>query len=729
MTKKIAFAIVAVLGVFICLATTGGVANDDNNSLTEAVSLLDTGNGTKKVYLAENFLDVGGSVGKINVLQQSMLTQKNAIYVIQYDYDLRGATITIPDGCTLFFDGGSLRNGGLKGGFHINDCWCQIFDNVKFTLNESFLFVDNLRPEWFGAKGDYDYSQKTGTNDAAAINTAVNAAMLLGVHKVKFSSKTYYVKDPISIKSGDIVLEGVYGELREDFNFNASKDDISSFRNSTLLSDTDTPIIVTEFGGTHPVVVRDINFRQEYNNNTKTTRTKAIWLKGWGGPQSPFIFEYCHFLGFRHAIYVQSDDLVYNVSKLTIRRCAFRANYWCVYFGETSATSNYAVSRNVSGEFVFEDNACHHNVRGIHVGLNIAPAFVVRNVFEGNLISFRNGEKPSEEYMNYIGLHNSSTLRFESNYFEQNTVKHLKLNVTALSTNYMDSYVTLKDNISVPYKTDGYYTKKICEIEQNDGWKNTKDAQCNHLHILYSDYDFEVSSGKIGLFFHDNIKNVTLTGESYVHLFTKELPSSIRNASLNATSNILFTNHSPIGLKTQAKPTYTNGTIHYGFSSSAGVGDVNVPASRQSDLYLCIGTKLCRQTDLSQRKITERSVLSFADPSKQADYTSAVYNSNEFDYCFAIRRKKRTVNKKYNYQFRPFDAIVSHVGIAYSYKGDVSFYDIDWDFSPENIVLSESVNKLTGQKEGDSFFEHNTSKTLTWNKDGKWVDALGRVVY
>ena len=65
--------------------------------------------GLGRVYLRKNIVD-----GK-NVLTQDMLVKPNTIYIIQYDYDLQGAEITIPEGCILDFQGGSLSNGKIIG--------------------------------------------------------------------------------------------------------------------------------------------------------------------------------------------------------------------------------------------------------------------------------------------------------------------------------------------------------------------------------------------------------------------------------------------------------------------------------------------------------------------------------------------------------------------------------------------------------------------------------------
>lgn len=61
--------------------------------------------GLGRVYLRKNIVD-----GK-NILTQEMINKPNTRYIIQYDYDLNQEEITIPENCTLDFQGGSLYNG------------------------------------------------------------------------------------------------------------------------------------------------------------------------------------------------------------------------------------------------------------------------------------------------------------------------------------------------------------------------------------------------------------------------------------------------------------------------------------------------------------------------------------------------------------------------------------------------------------------------------------------
>lgn len=65
--------------------------------------------GLGRVYLRKNI------VGDKNVLTQAMINKANTIYVIQYDYDLKEASINIPENCVLNFIGGAIGNGTVIG--------------------------------------------------------------------------------------------------------------------------------------------------------------------------------------------------------------------------------------------------------------------------------------------------------------------------------------------------------------------------------------------------------------------------------------------------------------------------------------------------------------------------------------------------------------------------------------------------------------------------------------
>lgn len=88
--------------------------------------------GLGRVYLRKNI------VGDKNVLTQAMINKANTIYVIQYDYDLKEASINIPENCVLQFDGGSLSNGTtlITGNTLINP---QLYLPAVYTNNPNLI--------------------------------------------------------------------------------------------------------------------------------------------------------------------------------------------------------------------------------------------------------------------------------------------------------------------------------------------------------------------------------------------------------------------------------------------------------------------------------------------------------------------------------------------------------------------------------------------------------------
>lgn len=78
--------------------------------------------GLGKVYLRKNITEVYDNTTKeakrINLLTQAMIGKENTIYIIQYDYNLNGQELTIPENCVLKFEGGSLSNGTLVGNIY-----------------------------------------------------------------------------------------------------------------------------------------------------------------------------------------------------------------------------------------------------------------------------------------------------------------------------------------------------------------------------------------------------------------------------------------------------------------------------------------------------------------------------------------------------------------------------------------------------------------------------------
>ena len=97
------------------------VNNPDDEDLTEETNE----NEEKVIKLADKEYNAAGfsGLGRVyirrnisaskNILTQDMMGKANTRYIIQYDYDLNGATINVPEGCVLDFQGGAFSNGTI----------------------------------------------------------------------------------------------------------------------------------------------------------------------------------------------------------------------------------------------------------------------------------------------------------------------------------------------------------------------------------------------------------------------------------------------------------------------------------------------------------------------------------------------------------------------------------------------------------------------------------------
>lgn len=111
----------------------------------------------------------------INELTQDMLNEENTVYIIQYDFDLNGKALTIPMGCTLWFQGGSINNGSLYlnetailGAFEFADMGtAKLFG--KFNKGQIMAFTNEeakIKRGNFFKKG-YNNSSTTEEEDSA----------------------------------------------------------------------------------------------------------------------------------------------------------------------------------------------------------------------------------------------------------------------------------------------------------------------------------------------------------------------------------------------------------------------------------------------------------------------------------------------------------------------------------------------------------------------------------
>ena len=109
--------------------------------------------GLGRVYLRKNIVTVkdheSGLEIETNLLTQEMLGRANTIYIIQYDYNLNGQTITVPENCILQFEGGSFRNGTVVGNNTVIVSNSQCFQDILLTnfnnnIIHDYWFYDDI---------------------------------------------------------------------------------------------------------------------------------------------------------------------------------------------------------------------------------------------------------------------------------------------------------------------------------------------------------------------------------------------------------------------------------------------------------------------------------------------------------------------------------------------------------------------------------------------------------
>lgn len=99
---------------------------------------------------------------------QNKFNKPNTIYKVTKDLDLNHCVLTIPEGCTLQFDGGSISNGDLVGNDTIIYAGIvKIFDATTKLLGDWNNL--NIYTEWFGVRADGK------TDDSVAIQAILNS--------------------------------------------------------------------------------------------------------------------------------------------------------------------------------------------------------------------------------------------------------------------------------------------------------------------------------------------------------------------------------------------------------------------------------------------------------------------------------------------------------------------------------------------------------------------------
>lgn len=200
--------------------------NDQYSFNTANKTILTSSNVTSNNLKAINFTVrnwVSGEQVEINDMYprvvsklQNKFNKPNTIYKVTKDLDLNHCVLTIPEGCTLQFDGGSISNDSLSGNFTkiIADSSTVIFGQ-QIHIEGSWDIAD-IYDEWFWFDTDPSYiSNDTIKNILALSNDSIN-------NTVHFdANRTYYFELPYKgrVNLGDDIRPDYWKLNTPDYDF------------------------------------------------------------------------------------------------------------------------------------------------------------------------------------------------------------------------------------------------------------------------------------------------------------------------------------------------------------------------------------------------------------------------------------------------------------------------------------------------------------------------------
>lgn len=162
-----------------------GIKEGDNTVLKFKNKAYSTANfsGLGRVYLRKNI------AGGRNILTQQMINQENTRYILQYDYDLNGQTVTIPNNCVIEFEGGSISNGKLLGDVLIESEDVVIFKNVEVNY-----IINKVHTSWFD------------NNQIQQAIDSINQGLVYVTDNIELNEPVIINKDNISIDGLDHII-------------------------------------------------------------------------------------------------------------------------------------------------------------------------------------------------------------------------------------------------------------------------------------------------------------------------------------------------------------------------------------------------------------------------------------------------------------------------------------------------------------------------------------------
>ena len=216
---------------------------------------------------------------------QDKFNRANVIYKITKDIDLGGETLTIPENCTLDFQGGGISNGMV------------VFNNTKL-VGEVFLSLHSVQglpsrieASWFGIR-------QSNEDNSGLLNNLIKMLPSDEVYTIKFESGVYNLNSPIYMRDrinfiGESYVHG------SDYWVDTPKDEC------VLLFNHEEYGIISDNNTTGVNTFINITFRA---GNENAGGCNFISTVGSSSYNYNLIFDHCNFRGFAHKFGLRFSD-------------------------------------------------------------------------------------------------------------------------------------------------------------------------------------------------------------------------------------------------------------------------------------------------------------------------------------------------------------------------------------------------------------------------------------
>ena len=238
-----------------------------NGDVTNAADEEDltSSNGLLKLKNRNSLYGMGKIILRRNHTFAEQLTQTNTIYIIQYDFDLNGATVTIPENCVLQFEGGSLSNGTLIGQNTTVTTTTKSPCFYNIELQQTITYFYDVVPSYIFAnsvsslqqlcnlvqnKGTIELHEDVYIEDAVSINKSIT---------IKGNGNTIFIKNEDKTSVGLFNINNTNSFCLE----NAVVDGGLGYWDEVYRADYNSCILCNNVGN---IIIKNVSFKNLYYN-------------------------------------------------------------------------------------------------------------------------------------------------------------------------------------------------------------------------------------------------------------------------------------------------------------------------------------------------------------------------------------------------------------------------------------------------------------------------------